>query len=154
MENDIETLEKTMPATDVADASPASSPTDLATLFADWIGNPLVAIAISDPRLCRFIGDLLDGNSADCAVRRNFPQQSHKMPEDLPTRFDMDENTASQVAEMGHKVMAGDWSDEAVNILLRAARHDDDVKNADNAGYIRGRNSAIEIRRRNSIPTI
>ena len=125
---------------------------DFAALFARWVDNPLVAIALKDPRLCRFIADLLAGDDAGCAAHRNFPQAPPQMPADAAARFGLDEDSARQVAENGRTVMAGDWSDEAVGILLKAARHDADVRDADAAGYLRGRNAAIEARRLQAIP--
>lgn len=125
---------------------------DLAALFARWADNPLVAIALKDSRLCRFIGNLLAGDSADCAAHRNFPQEPPEMPKDVATRFNMDKAAARRVADYGRTVMAGDWNDKAVKILLEAANHDTDVQNADAAGYLRGRNAAIEAKRRNKIP--
>lgn len=64
----------------------------------------------------------------------------------------MDKAAARRVADYGRTVMAGDWNDKAVKILLEAANHDTDVQNADAAGYLRGRNAAIEAKRRNKIP--
>lgn len=125
---------------------------DLAALFARWVDNPLVSIALRDPRLCRFIADLLAGDDAGCAAHRNFPQAPPQMPADAAARFGLDEDSARQVAENGRTVMVGDWSDEAVGILLKAARHDADVRDADAAGYLRGRNAAIEARRLQAIP--
>ena len=125
---------------------------DFAAMFARWVDNPLVAIALKDPRLCRFIADLLAGDDAGCAAHRNFPQAPPQMPADAAARFGLDEDSARQVAENGRTVMAGDWSDEAVGILLKAARHDADVRDADAAGYLRGRNAVIEARRLQAIP--
>lgn len=125
---------------------------DLAALFARWVDNPLVAIALKDPRLCRFIGDLLAGNDAGQAASRNFPSPPPQMPACTAARFGLDEAAAQEVAALGRTVMACDWSDEAVGILLKAARHDADVRDADAAGYLRGRNAVIEARRLQAIP--
>ena len=73
------------------------------------------------------------------------------MPADVATRHHLDEDASQAVSKLGQTVMKGDWSDAAMNILLRAARHDDDVKNAEAAGYLRGRNEAIEVHRRKQI---
>lgn len=137
--------------TNATDGVGGGSGNDLAALFARWV-NPLVAIALKDPRLCRFIADLLAGDDACCAAHRNFPQAPPQMPADAAARFGLDEDSARQVTENGRTVMAGDWSDEAVGILLKAARHDADVRDADAAGYLRGRNAAIEARRLQAIP--
>lgn len=120
---------------------------DFATQFARWAENPLVAIAIADPRLCRFIGDLLAGEDATNAAWRNFPKPPAAMPDDVAQRMGIDEATMWLVEQQGRTVMEG-WSDKAVEILLRAVAHDDDVRAADEQGYIRGRNSAIEALRR------
>ena len=63
---------------------------DFAAMFARWVDNPLVAIALKNPRLCRFIVDLLAGDDADCAAHRNFPQAPPQMPADAAARFCLD----------------------------------------------------------------
>ena len=117
---------------------------DFAGQFARWLDNPLVSIAIAEPRLCRFIGDLLAGEDTECAVKRNFPQVPPLMPDGIAKEYGMDEATARQVADCGLEIMKGDWSERAVKILLQAVNHDSDMKEAEETGYLRGRNSAIE----------
>lgn len=138
--------------TNATDDVGGGSGNDFAAMFAQWVDNPLVAIALKDPRLCRFIGDLLAGNDAGQAASRNFPSPPPQMPACTAARFGLDEAAAQEVAALGRTVMACDWSDEAVGILLKAARHDADVRDADAAGYLRGRNAAIEARRLKAIP--
>lgn len=138
--------------TNATDDVGGGSGNDFAAMFARWVDNPLVAIALKDPRLCRFIADLLAGDDAGCAAHRNFPQPPPQMPACTAARFGLDEAAAQEVAALGRTVMACDWSNAAVEILLKAARHDADVRDADAAGYLRGRNAAIEARRLQAIP--
>lgn len=140
-------MQETKPET----PEPGSETPDFAGQFARWLNNPLISIAMTDARLCRFIGDLIAGDNADSAVARNFPHRLPEMPADVATRHHLDEDASQAVSKLGQTVMKGDWSDAAMNILLRAARHDDDVKNAEAAGYLRGRNEAIEVHRRKQI---
>ena len=67
-------MQETKPET----PEPGSETPDFAGQFARWLNNPLVSIAMTDARLCRFIGDLIAGDNADSAVARNFP---HRLPE-------------------------------------------------------------------------
>lgn len=160
MENIDEQIEMTAEQPNVADKETTNNDNaiykqteDFAAQFARWAENPLVSIAIADPRLCRFIGDLLAGEEASNAARRNFPQPPSEMPADVASRFNIDEATARQVEQQGHTVMGG-WSDAAIQILLRAVNHDNDVSAAEEQGYIRGRNSAIETLRRRTTPIL
>ncbi len=161
MENTDELTDQTQPQPEPTNEATAATdnlteepqPADIASQFAQWLDNPLVEIALKDPRLCRFIGDLLSGENADCAAHRNFPQPPAPMPSDVAARHHLDDDTAQRIAQMGRTVMQGDWSDTAIGILLQAARHDADVADANAAGYLRGRNAAIEVKRRRSVPS-
>ena len=64
MENVDEQIEMTAEQPSVADKETTNNDNaiykqteDFAAQFARWAENPLVSIAIADPRLCRFIGD-------------------------------------------------------------------------------------------------
>lgn len=120
---------------------------NIATQFAEWMKNPLISIALADPRLCRFIADLLSGQNAELSAKRNFPQEPAEMPASIADKFGMDAETATAVGKAGLSVMSGDWSDNAVGILLKAVNHDKHVKEAESDGYIRGRNEAIDLKR-------
>ncbi len=120
---------------------------DIAKQFAEWMKNPLISIALTDPRLCRFIADLLSGQNAELSAKRNFPQEPPEMPASVAEKFGMDDETATAVGKAGLAVMACDWNDKAVEILLKAVCHDRHVNDADSNGYIRGRNEAIDMKR-------
>lgn len=120
---------------------------DIESQFAEWMKNPLISIALTDPRLCRFIADLLSGQNAELSAKRNFPQKPPEMPASVAEKFGMDERTAAEVGKAGLAVMSCDWNDKAVEILLKAVNHDRHVDDADSNGYIRGRNEAIDMKR-------
>ena len=120
---------------------------DIETQFAEWMKNPLISIALADPRLCRFIADLLSGHDAELSAKRNFPQEPPEMPASVAKRFGMDDETANAVGKAGLAIMSCDWNDKAVKTLLRAVNHDRHVEEAESNGYIRGRNEAIDLKR-------
>ena len=56
----------------------------------------------------------------------------------------LDEETVQQVTQLTLGIGDGNVSDEMLTILARGVTHDEDVQNADAAGYLRGRNEKIE----------
>lgn len=56
----------------------------------------------------------------------------------------LDEETAQRVTELTQGIADENVSDEMLATLARGVTHDDDVQNADAAGYLRGRNEKIE----------
>ncbi|MDO4511790.1 MAG: hypothetical protein Q4B68_08245 [Bacteroidales bacterium] len=59
-------------------------------------------------------------------------------------RMNLDEATGSRVREIIKRVECGEIDEATVNMLSRAVNHDEDVKNAETEGYLRGRNEKIE----------
>ena len=57
-------------------------------------------------------------------------------------------DAVTQLKTYCREIMRGEVSDSAVKMLLAGLRHDDDVKNAEGEGYIRGRNEKIELQQR------
>ena len=56
----------------------------------------------------------------------------------------LDEGTAEQLTRLTEGLETGHLSDELLATLAKGLAHDDDVQNADAAGYLRGRNEKIE----------
>jgi hypothetical protein len=56
----------------------------------------------------------------------------------------VDEQTASQLAELTAGIDSDIVSPDLLATLARGVTHDNDVQNADAAGYLRGRNEKIE----------
>ena len=56
----------------------------------------------------------------------------------------LDEDTAAKVSGFLAGLDPGLLSDELLAAVVRGITHDDDVQNADAAGYLRGRNEKIE----------
>lgn len=56
----------------------------------------------------------------------------------------LDEDTAQRLVRLTQGIGTDDVSDEMLATLARGVTHDDDVQNADAAGYLRGRNEKIE----------
>lgn len=55
-----------------------------------------------------------------------------------------DESIHSQVDNIIQQIRTGEVSDDARQILSQGITHDDDVRNAETEGYLRGRNEKIE----------
>jgi len=56
----------------------------------------------------------------------------------------LDESTSSRLDQLTRELDGGHVSPELLNTLARGITHDEDVQNADAAGYLRGRNEKIE----------
>lgn len=56
----------------------------------------------------------------------------------------LDESSAQRLTQLTEDLDGFTPSDEVLEILARGITHDDDVKNADAAGFLRGRNEKIE----------
>ena len=56
----------------------------------------------------------------------------------------LDIDTARHLTELAGGIPSVDISDDLLATLARGITHDDDVQNADAAGYLRGRNEKIE----------
>ena len=71
-------------------------------------------------------------------------------PSGVPTLADrvaamaLDEAAAQRLTELTQGIGTDDISDELLTTLARGVTHDNDVQNADAAGYLRGRNEKIE----------
>ena len=56
----------------------------------------------------------------------------------------LDEGAQQRLTQLTQGIGTDDISDELLTTLARGVTHDDDVQNADAAGYLRGRNEKIE----------
>ncbi len=68
--------------------------------------------------------------------------------DDAATAMNIEADAGTQIKTYCREIMRGEVSASAVKMLLAGLRHDDDVKNAEGEGYIRGRNEKIELQQR------
>ena len=64
--------------------------------------------------------------------------------EDAAVKLGLSAHTAKQVRELLTRVAGEAVDEKLVGLLANAVTHDEDVSNADAAGYLRGRNDKIE----------
>ena len=64
--------------------------------------------------------------------------------EDRIAQLALDEDLSKRLTELTDGLPASSLSTEVLTTLVRGLTHDDDVKNADAAGFLRGRNEKIE----------
>lgn len=64
---------------------------------------------------------------------------------DRITELHLDENTTASLTELTQGLQPDQVTPELLATLARGVTHDDDVQNADAAGYLRGRNEKIEV---------
>lgn len=67
-----------------------------------------------------------------------------KIIDETVQKLQLDDVTAAAVRQILEPVDSG-VSSNIVTLIATAIKHDDDVKNAETAGYLRGRNEKIEI---------
>ena len=78
------------------------------------------------------------------------PHEPQQEPTTSPTLADrlnamgLDENITQRLTELTAGLNAEAVSTDLLNTLAQGLTHDDDVQNADAAGYLRGRNEKIE----------
>ncbi len=70
--------------------------------------------------------------------------QKSEIIDETVQKLHLDEATAAAVRQILEPVASG-VSGSLVTLVAKALKHDDDVKNADAAGYLRGRNEKIEV---------
>lgn len=79
-------------------------------------------------------------------------EETQAMP-DLPTaptlgdriaQMGLDEHTSSRLGELTNGLDSQTVTTDLLSTLARGITHDEDVQNADAAGYLRGRNEKIE----------
>lgn len=79
-----------------------------------------------------------------------FQEASAQEPAASPTLADrtaalgLDTNTAQRLCQLVEGMDQEAITDDVITTLARGITHDDDVQNADAAGYLRGRNEKIE----------
>lgn len=151
---DVVTEEKT--EVEVIDAdSVETEQEDIASQFEKWMKNPLVRIAVKDPRLCRFIGDLLDDVPADRAVATNFTPDMTitELPQSLFGAEKLSRKIKDKVLDAYNLCRTEIPTTEAVEMLVKAVEYDNAVDEAYNKGRIDGRNEIIgEYRKRRNVP--
>ena len=64
---------------------------------------------------------------------------------DMITELNLDENVTASLTDLTRGLEADQVTPELLATLARGVTHDDDVQNADAAGYLRGRNETIEV---------
>ena len=64
--------------------------------------------------------------------------------DDRIAQLGLDESTSSRLSQLTGNLDASSLSVELLSTLARGITHDQDVENADAAGYLRGRNEKIE----------
>ena len=64
---------------------------------------------------------------------------------DMITELNLDENVTASLTDLTRGLKADQVTPELLATLARGVTHDDDVQNADAAGYLRGRNEKIEV---------
>ena len=74
------------------------------------------------------------------------PQEPGTSPtlDDRIAAMGLDEDTCRQLQQVTQGIDSASVSTELLATLARGVTHDNDVKNADAAGYLRGRNEKIE----------
>ena len=63
---------------------------------------------------------------------------------DRITALGLDENTTASLTSLTQGLSPDEVTEDLLATLARGVTHDDDVSNADAAGYLRGRNEKIE----------
>ena len=64
--------------------------------------------------------------------------------DDRIAELGLDEDLSKRLTELTDRLTPSSLSAEVLTVLVRGLTHDDDVKNADAAGFLRGRNEKIE----------
>ena len=64
--------------------------------------------------------------------------------DDRIAQLGLDESTSNRLSQLAGGLDAASLSPELLSTLARGITHDQDVENADAAGYLRGRNEKIE----------
>ena len=68
--------------------------------------------------------------------------------DDFARAKQVDADTVAQLKNICGEIARGEVSETAIRTILAGVTHDDDVRNADGEGYLRGRNEKIEIENR------
>lgn len=82
--------------------------------------------------------------------RTNENEEAEQTPAPSPTLADriaamgLDKPMVQQLTRLTEHLDSATATDELLSTLARGISHDDDVSNADAAGYLRGRNEKIE----------
>ena len=64
--------------------------------------------------------------------------------DDRIAQLGLDESTSNRLSQLAGSLDAASLSPELLSTIARGITHDQDVENADAAGYLRGRNEKIE----------
>ena len=68
--------------------------------------------------------------------------------DDFARAKQVDADTVAQLKNICGEIARGEVSETAIRTILAGVTHDDDVRNADGEGYLRGRNEKIELENR------
>ena len=60
--------------------------------------------------------------------------------EECVAKFSLDEGTSNKVRHLIEQIEKGEVDETTVSILSHAVNHDEELKNAETEGYLRGRN--------------
>jgi len=89
---------------------------------------------------------------ADTAPAEQPPASFGEMVAQVAKQLGLSDAIASVVEEVLAPLEQGKLSGNVVKLLAQAMHRDEDLKNADAAGYLRGRNEKIEIVNRTAVP--
>ena len=100
--------------------------------------------------MCEKVENERNGMVTPPPFRQNDEPQEGQEPVTSPTLADraramgLNEDTAQHLSELAAGIPSEGISDDLLATLARGISHDEDVQNADAAGYLRGRNEKIE----------
>lgn len=86
----------------------------------------------------------MNENTQQTTQTTDSATSQQKQWEECASRLQLDDATNSQVRQLIDKIGKGEFDDNTVSILSHAVNHDEEAKNAEAEGYLRGRNEKIE----------
>ena len=72
------------------------------------------------------------------------PSAEPRQWEEYVAKLSLDEGTDTKVRQLIEQIGKGEVDEATVSILSHAVNHDEEVKNAETEGYLRGRNEKID----------
>ncbi|MEF9923423.1 MAG: hypothetical protein RR854_02475 [Muribaculaceae bacterium] len=140
-----------------ADAKEVKMPSDEPT-------NELFNLIFKDARICHFVADLIAGMSVDDAAKRNFvPTQNVLQIDDAIAKEvcdamkwapEMWDSVSHAATATYYQIMNGECSAPVITLLCKGIDYDCAVLNAENMGYVRGRNEKIELLKRSDMASL
>jgi len=78
-------------------------------------------------------------NHCDCAILNDLAI------DDMATAMNIEAEKVTKIKSYCRKILSGEVEEDAVKTILAGMAHDEDVKNAESEGYLRGRNEKIKV---------